>query len=146
MLKHTVFRLAALTTQEIEQCNVNVWQCWRSSTILLISQSYLQHHVLLEKEIHRCTDAIKSSAFQLLFSTEFSCRSCILSPEICVLPDSDSMSPFITKCLVTNISVEQNVENIHNWIQIWWGESPSHPYSKAFSVEFRFDCLFSTDL
>lgn len=98
----------------------------------------------------KSTGAQKELRLQLLVSltksTGFSCRSCILNPGVHFLPGSGIVSLFITKCLVTNISGEQNIENSHKRIQTRWAESSTHPYSNTFSAGFRFDCWFSTDL
>lgn len=100
--------------------------------------------MLLEKESHGCTEQLSLQVFVLLTqSTRFSYKSCLLSPGVHGFPGSGIMSLFITKCLVTNISGEQNVEMSHIWIQTQWGDLSTHPFSNIFSaVKFRFDCWF----
>lgn len=115
---------------------------------LLISQSLPQRDVLLEKQSHGRTEGIKSSGFCSTYSKyKVFLQILYIKSRVHGFPGSGIMSLFITKCLVTNISGEQNVEKSHIWIQTQWGDLSTHPYSNAFAaVKFRFDCWFSTDL
>lgn len=97
--------------------------------------------MLLEKERKRKNSAFRF-LFHLLIVQSFPTLYCLLSPGIHGFPGSGIMSLFITKCLVTSVSGEENVEKSHIWIQTQWGDLSAHPSSFFAAVKFRFYCWF----